>query len=170
MRHRLKIGPCPTPTPQELPRQAVEIACLGATERCLQGLPARGTTACWRRCRARRREPRAHQPQQERCRLRRRRQQLREIATTFELNHERASVMPLHASRCHSRYQRWQQQGGAADGLGQESLSWSGAPPRPPNDGIHTHSAARARSLNGKPSRCQTSTKASASASIKPLS
>jgi uncharacterized protein len=33
-----------------------------------------------------------------------------------------------------------------------------------------THSAASARSLNGKPSRCQTSTKASASASIKPSS
>jgi uncharacterized protein len=32
------------------------------------------------------------------------------------------------------------------------------------------HSAASARSLNGKPSRCQTSTKASASASIKPSS
>jgi hypothetical protein len=32
------------------------------------------------------------------------------------------------------------------------------------------HSAASARSLNDKPSRCQTSTKASASASIKPLS
>jgi membrane AbrB-like protein len=33
-----------------------------------------------------------------------------------------------------------------------------------------THSAASARSLNGKPSRCQTSTKASANASIKPSS
>jgi hypothetical protein len=32
------------------------------------------------------------------------------------------------------------------------------------------HSAASARSLNGKSSRCQTSTKASASASIKPSS
>jgi hypothetical protein len=32
------------------------------------------------------------------------------------------------------------------------------------------HSAASARSLNGNPSRCQTSTKASASASIKPSS
>ena len=38
----------------------------------------------------------------------------------------------------------------------------------PPKEGIH--SAASARSLKGKSSRCQTSTKASASASIKPSS
>jgi membrane AbrB-like protein len=44
----------------------------------------------------------------------------------------------------------------------------------PPRGVVQTeeevHSAASARSLNGKPSRCQTSTKASASASIKPSS
>jgi uncharacterized protein len=44
----------------------------------------------------------------------------------------------------------------------------------PHDDAVQTdaeiHSAASARSLNGNPSRCQTSTKASASASIKPSS
>ena len=46
--------------------------------------------------------------------------------------------------------------------------------PTPHRGVVHTeeevHSAASARSLNGNPSRCQTSTKASASASIKPSS
>lgn len=46
--------------------------------------------------------------------------------------------------------------------------------PTPHRGGVQTeeevHSAASARSLNGSPSRCQTSTKASASASIKPSS
>jgi hypothetical protein len=48
---------------------------------------------------------------------------------------------------------------------GQDVANSDRLPPAEP-----VHSAASARGVNGKPSRCQTSTKASASASIKPSS